>query len=71
MTDAPDLEKCNACNRRRYHRCDCWPGDYTCGFDYEACKERGGEGWIDHPYDYLNECEQADIFDRAIVGGEK
>lgn len=50
MTD-PALKKCEGCNGRGYHRCQCWPGDCICGDDARDCEECGGDGWIDPSYD--------------------
>ena len=48
---ADQLKKCQCCNGRGYHRCDCWPGDCICGWDDEPCEECGGDGVIYPTYD--------------------
>lgn len=39
--------KCEACDGRGYHRCDCWPGDCICDYGDEDCLECGGDGFIE------------------------
>ena len=50
-TEHPPAKRCPICRGRGALRCDCWPGDYICGFDDEPCDNCDGTGWL-YPDDY-------------------
>lgn len=55
--ETPKAKRCQCCNGRGYHRCDCWPGDCICGWGDETCDECEGTGLILPDEYYVDDAE--------------